>query len=82
MGHLGPDQIGQRVVVRRVLPGQTGPTGGPAFTDVLGVMESWADGVTSVRREDGQLVTIQVSEIVAGKPVPPPPPRRRTRPPG
>ena len=38
---LGPHCVGQRVVVRRLLPGQTGPSGGPAMTDLLGVMESW-----------------------------------------
>ena len=38
---LGPHCVGSRVVVRRVLRGQTGPSGGPAMTDLLGVMESW-----------------------------------------
>ncbi len=42
---LGPHVVGQRVVVRRVLPGETGPSGGPALTDVLGVCESWSAGV-------------------------------------
>lgn len=71
MGHLGPAQIGNRVIVRRILPGQVGPTGGPAMTDVLGVMESWADGITTVRREDGSVVSIETAHIVSGKPVPP-----------
>ena len=31
---LGPSCVGLRVVVRRALPGQTGPTGGPAMTDL------------------------------------------------
>ncbi len=65
--------MGQRVVVRRVLRGETGPTGGPAFTDVLGVMESWSGGETAVRTEAGDLVTITVADIVSGKPVPPRP---------
>ena len=65
--------MGQRVVVRRLLPGETGPTGGPAFTDALGVMESWADGVTTVRSESGAVTTIAVADIVSGKPVPPRP---------
>ena len=73
---LGPHVVGQRVVVRRVLPGQTGPTGGPAFTDVLGVMETWADGWARVRTESGALVEIRVSDIVSGKPVPPRPSAR------
>jgi ribosomal protein S18 acetylase RimI-like enzyme len=65
--------VGQRVVVRRVLPGETGPTGGPALTDVLGVCESWADGVVVVRREDGTTIHIRTADIVSGKPVPPRP---------
>lgn len=73
VGRLGPAQVGQRVVVRRVLRGRTGPSGGPAMTDVLGVMESWGDGVTALRREDGSVVTIETADIVAGKPVPPRP---------
>ena len=70
---LGPHVVGQRVVVRRVLPGETGPSGGPAMTDVLGVMESWSTGVASVRTAEGVLVEIRVADIVSGKPVPPRP---------
>src|SRR5687768_9599439 len=67
---LGPDCVGLRVVVRRVLRGETGPSGGPRMTDVLGVMEQWSGGVTAVRREDGELVRIETTDIVSGKPVP------------
>lgn len=70
---LGPHAVGQRVVVRRVLPGETGPTGGPAFTDVLGVMESWGSEVVVVRPSAGPAVTIAIADIVSGKPVPPRP---------
>jgi GNAT superfamily N-acetyltransferase len=70
--------VGLRVVVRRVLPGETGPTGGPAMTDVLGICESWSDGTVVVRREDGSTVEIATADIVSGKPVPPrPSPRLR-----
>ena len=72
-GSLGPHVVGQRVVVRRVLHGETGPTGGPAMTDVLGICESWVDGVAVIRREDGSSVTIRTGDIVSGKPVPPRP---------
>ena len=48
---LGPHVVGLRVVVRRVLPGETGPTGGPAMTDVLGVCEAWGGGVATLRRD-------------------------------
>lgn len=71
-GHLSA-ATGQRVVVRRVLPGETGPSGGPAMTDVLGVLEV-DDGTTiGVRREDGELVTFPRADLVTGKPVPPRP---------
>jgi hypothetical protein len=76
---LSPDDVGHRVVVRRVLPGQTGPSGGPALTDVLGVLEGWEAGVLRVRREDGGLVAIAAAEVVAGKRIPPRPPRRGDR---
>lgn len=69
---LGPSCVGVRVVVRRVVHGQTGPSGGPAMTDVLGVMESWGDGVTVIHTPSGP-VTIAIADIVSGKPVPPRP---------
>jgi ribosomal protein S18 acetylase RimI-like enzyme len=75
---LGPHCVGQRVVVRRVLPGRTGPSGGPAMTDLLGVMETWQPPTTTVRAEDGSVTEIALAEIVSGKPVPPrPSPRMR-----
>jgi ribosomal protein S18 acetylase RimI-like enzyme len=70
---LGPSCVGRRVVVRRVLPGVTGPSGGPAMTDLLGVVESWTDGPsgsTRVRAEDGTVTEIALADIVSGKPVP------------
>lgn len=68
---LGQHVVGQRVVVRRIVPGETGPTGGPAFTDTLGECLSWARGLCEVRTEDGTVVAIQIADIVSGKPVPP-----------
>ena len=70
---LGPHCVGLRVVVRSVLRGRQGPSGGPALTDVLGVMESWTDTTTTVRREDGTVVEVARADVVAGKPVPPRP---------
>src|SRR4051794_34087210 len=67
---LGPHCVGLRVVVRRVLPGETGPSGGPAMTDLVGVMESWTGAATTVRSEDGSLTVIPLRHIVSGKPVP------------
>ena len=75
---LGPHCVGQRVVVRRVLPGLTGPSGGPAMTDLLGVMETWSADRTEIRGEDGTVTAIRLADIVSGKPVPPrPSPRLR-----
>ena len=70
---LGAHCVGQRVVVRHLLRGQQGPSGGPAMADVLGVMESWTDTATALRREDGTLVEVRRADLVAGKPVPPRP---------
>lgn len=70
---LGPHCVGQRVVVRRVLHGETGPSGGPAMTDLLGEMTAWSATTTTVRAEDGTLVEIALADIVSGKPVPPRP---------
>ena len=59
--------------MRRVLPGQTGPSGGPALTDVLGTCTAWGDGVCVIERDDGsgEVVTIRLADVVSGKPVPP-----------
>ena len=70
---LGPHCVGKRVVVRRIVPGETGPSGGPAMTDLLGQMTAWTSTHTTVRAEDGREVTIPLVEIVSGKPVPPRP---------
>jgi GNAT superfamily N-acetyltransferase len=72
---LGPHVVGLRVVVRRILPGQNGPSGGPAMTDLLGVCESWDNETTTIRAEDGSLTSIAIADIVSGKPVPPRPSR-------
>ena len=63
--------MGSRIVVRRLLPGRTGPSGGPAMTDLLGVCEEWTADDLAVRAEDGTLVRIPLALVVSGKPVPP-----------
>lgn len=70
---MGPHVIGQRVVVRRIVPGETGPSGGPALTDTLGVCEHWGEGTCLLRLPDGATVLIPTRLIVSGKPVPPRP---------
>jgi hypothetical protein len=74
---LHPGLVGQRVVVRRVLRGERGPSGGPAMTDVVGILAAWGEQTLSVRRQSGELVTIPLTDVAAGKPVPPRAPRRR-----
>jgi GNAT superfamily N-acetyltransferase len=65
--------VGTRVVVRRLVRGETGPSGGPAMTDVLGECVAWGDGVVAVRRQTGDVLRIPLADLVAGKPVPPRP---------
>ncbi|MCT9932623.1 hypothetical protein N5079_20695 [Planotetraspora sp. A-T 1434] len=66
---ITPDDVGRRVTVRRTDSG--------AFRDAVGVLESWRDGVLTVRKRDGTLVEIAEGTVVAAKIVPPPrvPPR-------
>ena len=70
---LGPPVVGKRIVIRRLVPGELGPTGGPAFTDILGVCTSWSDGIAVIEPESGEPLHVPVAEIVSGKPVPPRP---------
>jgi len=63
--------VGSRIVVRHLLPGRTGPSGGPAMSDVLGTCEEWTDVDLAVRREDGTLTRVPHDLVVTGKPVPP-----------
>lgn len=60
-------------MIRRIVPGETGPTGGPAFADVLGTCRSWGDGVAVVEPASGEAVSVPIELIVSGKPVPPRP---------
>jgi ribosomal protein S18 acetylase RimI-like enzyme len=69
---LGPHVVGSRVVVRHLVRGERGPSGGPAVTDVLGVCTAWGEEVV-LRRDDGREVTVARRDIVSGKPVPPRP---------
>ncbi|GAA4357625.1 GNAT family N-acetyltransferase [Angustibacter luteus] len=68
---LGPEQVGQRVVVRRRI-------GNGRVADVLGELLSWdadGDGTARIRSRHGEVV-VPLADVVAGKPVPPPPERR------
>jgi hypothetical protein len=64
---LGPQDVGQRVVVRRVVGRRDGR---PLMTDVLGILTSITDTVLTVATESGPL-TIDRVAVVAAKRVPP-----------
>jgi N-acetylglutamate synthase len=66
--------VGKRVSVRRLNdPGAPGEK----FTDTVGVLASWDDGVLLITRKSGETVRIPESALVAGKVVPAAPARRR-----
>ncbi|NED74318.1 GNAT family N-acetyltransferase, partial [Streptomyces sp. SID9944] len=66
--------VGKRVSVRSLA--ETGGTGAK-FTDTVGVLTSWTDGVLLITQKDGRTVRIAETSLVAGKVVPPAPARRR-----
>ncbi|MFJ6655390.1 GNAT family N-acetyltransferase [Streptomyces sp. NPDC091377] len=68
------DDVGKRVSVRQRL--DIRDTLGE-FTDTVGVLTSWDDGVLVITRRDGEPVRIPESSLVAGKVVPAAPARRR-----
>lgn len=72
--------LGTRVSVRRVLPGRTGPTGGPAMTDVVGRVVRHSPEHVDVERRDGSVVTLALDDIVTARVVPDGAARRRVRP--
>jgi len=70
--------VGTRVVVRRLARGDdgellSGPTGGPAYVDVLGTCTAWGETVEVVPDGEPDAAPVQVprADIVSGKPVPP-----------
>ena len=56
------DDVGRRVSVRRVSP--------EGFRDVVGVLESWSEGMLAVRKRDGTLVEFPAEVMAAAKVVP------------
>ncbi|MFC3997164.1 hypothetical protein ACFOVU_14620 [Nocardiopsis sediminis] len=65
-----PGDVGRRATLRvRVPDGR--------FRDIVGVLESWQDGVIRVRRRNGGVTEVTADDIVASKIVPQEPPRRR-----
>ncbi|MFD7443595.1 GNAT family N-acetyltransferase [Streptomyces sp. NPDC059909] len=71
---ITPSDVGKRVSVRRrAEPG----AGSQKFTDTIGVLTSWDEGVLLITRRTGETVRIPESSLVAGKVVPSAPARRR-----
>jgi GNAT superfamily N-acetyltransferase len=70
---ITPADVGKRVSVRRVaeIRGDR-----PAFSDTIGILTSWSEGVLIITQRDGRSVSVPESALVAGKTVPPPPTRR------
>ncbi|MFI7237018.1 GNAT family N-acetyltransferase [Streptomyces cyaneofuscatus] len=71
---ITPADVGKRVSVRRR---SEGSGAGVEFTDTVGVLTSWDDGVVAVTPKSGESVHIVESALVAGKVVPAAPARRR-----
>lgn len=71
---ITPADVGKRVSVRRR---SAGGGSGAEFTDTVGVLTSWNDGVVAITRKSGESVRILESTLVAGKVVPTAPARRR-----
>lgn len=66
--------VGKRVSVRRL----TGDgEGSQTYTDAVGVLTSWNEGVLSITRRSGECARIAESSLVAAKVVPAAPARRR-----
>ncbi|WP_326774244.1 GNAT family N-acetyltransferase [Streptomyces sp. NBC_01445] len=71
---LTASDVGKRVSVRRLT--EVGSPGAK-FTDTVGVLTSWNDGVLLITKRGGEQVRIAESSLVAGKVVPSAPARRR-----
>ncbi|MGI5480886.1 GNAT family N-acetyltransferase [Streptomyces lavendofoliae] len=71
---ITPSDVGKRVSVRRLSDPGAGPE---KFTDTVGVLTSWDDGVLLITRRTGETVRMPESSLVAGKVVPAAPARRR-----
>ncbi len=67
---LDSSHVGRRVVIRSLVRGEKGPSGGPLMTDVVGFLREYGDDVAVVERRDGSLARVAVADIVAAKPLP------------
>jgi hypothetical protein len=60
---ITPADVGKRVSVRRV---HRSPGDSAAFTDTVGLLTSWDEGVLVVTRRTGEAVRIDAATLVAG----------------
>lgn len=74
---ISVEDVGKRVSVRSLTDPDTGPE---RFTDTVGVLTSWTQGVVCVTRKSGEQVRLAEQRLVAGKVVPSAPARRRGAP--
>ena len=65
---IGPEDVGQRVVVRWRRPA---PGGGDEVADVVGALEAADDQQFTVRNRRGELVEIPRERALAAKVIPP-----------
>lgn len=73
---LDAASVGHRIVVRYAVGG-TGPSGGPAMSDVIGRVRA-VDGIAvTLERRDGRTQVVALADVVTWKPVPERPLRRR-----
>jgi N-acetylglutamate synthase len=67
---IDESHLGRRVVIRSLVRGETGPSGGPLMTDVIGYLRKYGEGVAVVERRDGSLTQVPIADIFAAKPLP------------
>ncbi len=73
---LGPDDVGHRVVVRRIVGGTVDR---PLRSDLLGQLVALTEHELTVATDNGP-VTVARQAVVAAKRIPPRPARRPARP--
>ena len=67
---IDSSNIGRRVVIRALVRGEKGPSGGPLMTDVVGYLREYGEEIAVVERRDGSLVRVALADVVAAKPLP------------
>ena len=73
---LDAAMVGRRVVVRHLVGG-TGPSGGPAMSDVIGRVRAVDARAVTLEKRDGRTQDVALADVVTWKPVPDRPTRRR-----